>query len=534
MSQNEAMASRSWDGTRPSQRLERLIGAPFSAGAVLGATLLSYFIYLAVTGQRIITYPASIATYYAFPAALTALCLAALRIRAMAQFRLLLALIGVLTAAFVMELWLEFSSASAERLQPMKKLSSMENKAAYADELAAQVGHPIDTRSHEDVLGALRHSYGRAIRVTPPEALFKRHPGRISSMIKIDGREVMPLAGPSNIATLLCNENGQWVHVLADQNGFSNPRSAWDSPVLDLAILGDSYAHGYCVPPEASFAGLLRRSFGRTLNLGMAGHGPLLTLATLTHHLPPYRPRVVLWFYYEGNDLENLQAERHSPVLVKYLDEGFEQPLLRRQSEIDEAILELVEARPTEQELPRRRWQDGMRHAAHFAKLSSLRYRLGLISPTTPAEIDLETANYHVFRDVLQTAKSRVESWGGRMIVVYLPDWNRFAPGPRLLRSISRRSQDTARNRVLAIMADAGIEAIDLVPVFEGHPDPLSLFPFREPGHYTEAGHRVVAEAVRQRLTSPAGAPSVTDADSASVSLSRPGGPYDPLPAGER
>jgi hypothetical protein len=30
--------------------------------------------------------------------------------------------------------------------------------------------------------------------------------------------------------------------------------------------------------------------------------------------------------------------------------------------------------------------------------------------------------------------------------------------------------------------------------------DPLSLFPFRRPGHYNAAGHRIVAEVVLEAL----------------------------------
>ena len=42
---------------------------------------------------------------------------------------------------------------------------------------------------------------------------------------------------------------------------------------------------------------------------------------------------------------------------------------------------------------------------------------------------------------------------------------------------------------------------IDLDHAFRAHPDPLALFPFRRLGHYNEAGHRLVAEAVLSMLT---------------------------------
>ena len=36
--------------------------------------------------------------------------------------------------------------------------------------------------------------------------------------------------------------------------------------------------------------------------------------------------------------------------------------------------------------------------------------------------------------------------------------------------------------------------------VFKTHPDPLSLFPFRIPGHYNAEGYRLVAEAIGKQL----------------------------------
>ena len=36
--------------------------------------------------------------------------------------------------------------------------------------------------------------------------------------------------------------------------------------------------------------------------------------------------------------------------------------------------------------------------------------------------------------------------------------------------------------------------------VFKIHPDPLSLFPFRIPGHYNAEGYRLIAEAIEKQL----------------------------------
>ncbi len=52
------------------------------------------------------------------------------------------------------------------------------------------------------------------------------------------------------------------------------------------------------------------------------------------------KPRIVLWFYYEGNDLIDLQRERRSPLLRNYLTDGFTQSALSRQADLDHAMVD--------------------------------------------------------------------------------------------------------------------------------------------------------------------------------------------------
>ena len=86
----------------------------------------------------------------------------------------------------------------------------------------------------------------------------------------------------SNTVTVLCNESGQWIDYRSDERGFSNANEIWQSDRLDIAALGDSFTHGYCVPADKTFVALIRQRYPATLNLGIAGDGPLLMLAKLT------------------------------------------------------------------------------------------------------------------------------------------------------------------------------------------------------------------------------------------------------------
>jgi hypothetical protein len=299
---------------------------------------------------------------------------------------------------------------------------------------------------------------------------------------------------------VLCNENGAWVQYRSDARGFNNPDEAWRVPMLDIAALGDSFTHGYCVPRDRTFVDLIRQRRAATLNLGMAGDGPLLMLATLKEYLSALRPKTVLWFYYEGNDLTDLQTERRSALLRRYLGSGFTQPDLGRQRDIDLAIvaeLPRLEARERDDVKNKSRQTLAYRLAA-FAKLTSLRDKLAPLASSDPQAVesaaDFNGPNREVFRHILRQAKAQVATWDGQFYFVYLPEWSRYTT----YRSWGKDQRDD----VLALVRGLNISIIDIDPVFQSHGDPLSLFPFRGVGHYTEAGHRLVADEVLRHLAS--------------------------------
>ena len=265
----------------------------------------------------------------------------------------------------------------------------------------------------QEVIADLRKDGVNAVPIiTPSNHLFvAQSDGSIKSAIQIDGREVMPLAGVSGEATLLCNENGQWIRYQSDSRGFNNPEGTWRFPQLDVAALGDSFTHGYCVPGGRNYVDLIRKRDAATLNLGMAGDGPLLMLATLEEYLPLLRPEIVLWFYYEGNDLTDLQTERRSALLRNYLRADFSQADLTRQSEIDRAILaEMPRLSALERDRVNSRSRRKLLYGVvAFIKLTAIRERLAPLGNTDPEAVemaaDFEGPNIEVFRDIVSRAK---------------------------------------------------------------------------------------------------------------------------------
>jgi hypothetical protein len=482
-------------------RAGRLAAVGLAAGGLLAAFIFARFLYLDWSGQREFSTSSDIVLYYGAPASLAVLLFASLRLTPTHRLQLAVSCVAFTISMYAVELFLTVFQ-DTEIKPVMAALADSWDKSRFAAGLTRQFGIEVDLRTADEALDDLRQKSADAVRiVTPSDHLFVDQPdGSITSAITVDGREVMPLGSVSNRATLLCNEEGKWIDYRSDGRGFNNPDAIWTSSRLDIAAVGDSYTHGYCVPADRNFMALIRQHHSATLNLGIAGNGPLLTLATITEYLPRFKPKIVLWFYYEGNDLTDLQRERRSALLARYLEGDFRQPELARQSDLDLAILDeiprlMAKERSDAREKPA---NEIVYRTTTFAKLTALRERLKLVGETDVSvqalEEDLETTNMDVFRAALGQAKARVDGWGGQLVFIYLPEWAHY----------TRYSSwgKTKHDDVLTIVHGLGISVINMESVFQAQGDPLSLFPFRGVGHYNEAGHRLVADAVLRELQS--------------------------------
>jgi hypothetical protein len=88
-----------------------------------------------------------------------------------------------------------------------------------------------------------------------------------------------------------------------DKRGF---RNLSDRDEADIVLLGDSYIEGAYVSDDETCAAVLERKTGlKVMNLGLGGFGTLQELEVLRHHAIAMKPRLVAWFFFEGNDLYN-------------------------------------------------------------------------------------------------------------------------------------------------------------------------------------------------------------------------------------
>ena len=70
------------------------------------------------------------------------------------------------------------------------------------------------------------------------------------------GDPLYPLAGVPGAEIIYCNDSGAWHSYVSDEHGFNNPRGLHAAGRAKVLVIGDSFAHGNCVPPGEDVAGV--------------------------------------------------------------------------------------------------------------------------------------------------------------------------------------------------------------------------------------------------------------------------------------
>ena len=375
-------------------------------------------------------------------------------------------------------------------------------------EAAHNAGRPVDPRNRLEVVHDLR---SKGVDAVPYMGwgLGRTIPGP-------DGRALPVLGGVSMAKTVYCNESGQYAIYNADEHGFNNPPGLHGRVPLQIALIGDSFTQGACVPRDASLASRVRAEFPYTLNLGAAGAGPLSELARFIEYAVPLRPRVVAWIWFEGNDLANLREELDWAPLGRYLTAETSFGLKTRQADIDRVWRVAMAARIRNLERNRYEWRmlEGVKGVL---LLRSIRSRLAttaksLRRDTTPSASGHKSsihAEMAVAERILATVQNTARSWGGELLVVYLshsprycgvvPGWSwwKYCATEWVEREERRRMNH--RDDLLAMFARLGLPVVDGHDAFAGAGRPADMFYF--PGsHYSPAGYRVIAEALLREM----------------------------------
>lgn len=307
----------------------------------------------------------------------------------------------------------------------------------------------------------------------------------LSTTMEVDRLQQAMLGGLPGEEVLLCSYNGQPLYYTADRYGYNNDDSVHDAP-LEIMIVGDSFVEGHCQPRPDTFVGKMRDLRPQTAGIGMRGGGPLYELALIGRYGREFQPDWVVMAFYAGNDWNNLAQEAKTPWIAEALSADAEfgdtRPSPEQTDLASEAVTEMWAAESDPSDI--------------FTKSEFLRNIVALNQVWGALGLDYPKVRYDqpLYADVIGRAKALTESWGGKFMLVYIPEEVRY-------RGLFDKSflYDDLRSRVLDAAASQGVEVVDLAEVFGATGEPMDMF--AADGHFSPAGSEVAARAVEARIS---------------------------------
>lgn len=281
-----------------------------------------------------------------------------------------------------------------------------------------------------------------------------------------------------------------------DKNGFRNARTFDRAPIV---LLGDSFIEGYKVPQESTCAACLSRALKADVcNLGQCDFGPYQELLALKRFGLPLRPRVAVWFFFEGNDLQDLEeyeeANRDWPSYAGrfsgYAHRSFFHIAAWR---LDAWLTSFVRPDPD-----RVRQHEGLLNST--AADGPLTLYFGAPSFTIG---ERELALLAKTEKMLGQAKALCDAQHVRLLVAIVPLKQRVyrdlchfandaAPGIVTLNDLPRLFAECCRRQ--------GLKCVDLTGALERAAERGVLVYYRDDEHWSPAGHAVVADEMAARI----------------------------------
>jgi hypothetical protein len=274
--------------------------------------------------------------------------------------------------------------------------------------------------------------------------------------------------------------------VMYDRNGF---RNACDFSSADVVVLGDSFVEGGLVAADDLMTATLGRSLGcKVANLGQSAYGPQQELAVLKRYAAPLHPRLCIWTFYEGNDLEDV-------VRYEQLTQG-DRSTPRERSFGRNALLAisnglgriLAPDRSGRAPCGSFRLEDGGVASLYFHGPSALR------SCQEMAAIDKVVS-------ILTAAQAACTAMRAPLLIVFAPekfrvyrDYCTFLPDNPCARWVPDDLPDRLRERVAAI--DPRIGFLDLTPALAAEAARGHLLYFADDTHWSAEGHEVAGRAI--------------------------------------
>ncbi len=331
----------------------------------------------------------------------------------------------------------------------------------------------------------------------PDRELLYVKDGPKQTTMEFQGAERSRLQGAGSGTVYRCE-------LRLDRNGF---RNATELSSAEIIVIGDSFVEGLQVSRQELLTDQLSGLLGKTVaNLGRTSYGPQQELHVLRRYGLGLKPRACVWAFYEGNDLQDLNAyEREQDNLSRILADDRSRTRYERsfaRNGLGYVIRNWI--RP-DRGLPARLYTG--RLAGGSGEDRELYFTTGIqhgeVGPELPR--GAHTPEFQRFLRILAEARSECDRHHIDLVVAFVPskfrvyrNACRFAPNSPCLRwPVDALGQEMEQ----AIRRDfPGTGFVDLSPVMAGAAARGEILYLPDDTHWSPAGHRLAAEVLADRL----------------------------------
>ena len=318
----------------------------------------------------------------------------------------------------------------------------------------------------------------------------------------IKNKGLLPFRGPINKLTVSCGEDLKYRLINNDSLGFKNPNDVYQKDI-DLVILGDSYAEGLCMDENNDTSGHLR-SFGiNTINFGVTGSGPLVSLGIFREYVEILKPKNVIYFYFEGNDIEDLNWEKNNTDLIKYLNYEYKQNHYFRKGELidflrlsEKEVIESLENYKGKNIINKFEKKSLRKElTSHLKDILELSLLKGAIKNILNSQKKESLFDEKLFFLIIENMKNKSETMGGNFIFVYVPSWSRY-----FTKFNKNKILFEQKRIIIEELKNKKIEFIDLETFFSKEKNKEKYYPLGYIGHFNSNGYKIIAEKIKEKI----------------------------------
>lgn len=328
-------------------------------------------------------------------------------------------------------------------------------------------------------------------------------------LARSDGGPPLRLWKPGARIQMAFRDPGSVPTVEMDELGFPNPPGLAQRAAFDVVAIGDSFTFCTNVTPLETWPHQLAAITGASvLNLGKGAIGPYEYLEILRRYGLPKQPRTVVMNLYEGNDLRDAARYHEHRARGAANDEAApnEAPAISPKRSYALNLLGAVAEMLIEATTPP---EEEFRYRVTLGGGETLLINgdnADLDEVATARDVARGELDPAAWDEALAAFAALAREHGFRAIVSYSPSaYTAYAASVdfadpnlhALMRDFSRRQ----RAWLVQAAEHHGLELIDLTPALQARAarsETTLYFPLNR--HYSQAGHRAVAEILSEGL----------------------------------